>query len=300
MEGLPIAAIGGGRGLAATLSALRLAGARPTAIIAMADDGGSSGRLRRELGVLPPGDVRKALLALADPASAIAPLLGYRFVKGELAGHPVGNLVLAALADLEGGFLEAVGVLSRLLRLEGCVVPSTLVPVELCGRVDGRETRGQEVLTRTTGRIEQVWLEPAAPAAVPAAVDAVAAAELVVIGPGSTFTSLIPNLLVPGLAAVLVGRPERVVYVCNLGPQRAETTGFLPEAHLAALLAHCPGLGIGRVLCQRPADAAARAHEMRAFTQLEAEVVHAELLGADHRERHDPAQLATALRSLIH
>jgi len=133
--------------------------------------------------VLPPGDVRKALLALADPASKMAPLLAYRFVKGELAGHPVGNLVLAALTDLKGGFIEAVEAMSRLLGLQGRVLPSTLMPVELRGRVDGRQA--------------------------------------------------------------LVGRPEQVVYVCNLESQQAETTGFLPEADLAALLAHCPGLGSG-------------------------------------------------------
>jgi uncharacterized cofD-like protein len=121
----------------------------------------------------------------------------------------------------------------------------------------------------------------------------------VVIGPGSTFTSLIPNLLVPDLAAALVGRPEQVLYVCNLESQQAETAGFLPEAHLAALLAHCPGLAVGRVLCQRPADAAARAREVHAFAELKAEVVYAELVGVDRPERHDPALLATALRSLI-
>jgi uncharacterized cofD-like protein len=115
----------------------------------MAGDGGSSGRLRRELGVLPPGDVRKALLALAEPASPIAPLLAYRFVRGELAGHPVGNLVLAALADLKGGLIEAVDAMSRLLGVQGRVLPLTLTPVELRGRGDGREVHGQEALTRT-------------------------------------------------------------------------------------------------------------------------------------------------------
>jgi uncharacterized cofD-like protein len=127
----------------------------------------------------------------------------------------------------------------------------------------------------------------------------VAAADLVVIGSGSTFTSLIPNLLVPDLAAALVGRPERVVYVCNLESSQTKTAGFLPEAHLAALLAHCPGLAVGRVLCQRPADAAAHAREVHAFAELKAEVIHADLLVADRLERHDPTLLATALRSLI-
>jgi uncharacterized cofD-like protein len=204
--------------------------------------------------------------------------------------------VLAALADLEGGFLEAVDVLSGCW---GWRVAWSLPPWCRSSSVDGWEVRGQEVLTRTTGRIEQVWLEPAAPAAVPAAVAAVAAAKLVVIGPGSTFTSLIPNLLVPDLGAALVGRPEQVVYVCNLGSQQAETAGFLPEAHLAALLAHCPGLAVGRVLCQRPADPAARAREVHSFAELKAEVVHAELVSDDRPERHDPTLPATALRSLI-
>jgi uncharacterized cofD-like protein len=133
---------------------------------------------------------------------------------------------------------------------------------------------------------------------VPAAVEAVKAADLVLIGPGSTVTSLIPNLLVPDLAAALVGHPERVVYICNLQSRQGETSGFPPQAHVRALLAHCPGLAIGRVVCQRPADPAARSREAGALAELGAEVVHAELRAIDRSDHHDPTLLATALRRL--
>ena len=293
---MKVAALGGGHGLAVTLTALRLLGVEPTAVVAVADDGGSSGRLRRDLGLLPPGDLRKALLALADPAADARELFAYRFERGDLAGHNLGNLALAALTDLEGGFLQAVAAASRWLGVHGQVLPATLVPVRLLGRVDGREVLGQAVLTRAPGRVEAVWLEPGDPAAVPAAVAAVHRADLVLLGPGSTFTSVVPNLLVPELGKAVAAAGERVVYVCNLEPQQGETTGFAPEAHLAAILDHCPGLVVPRVLCQRPA-AAAVAAEAAAFAALGARVIHAQVAG-DEPGRHDPRRLARALEAL--
>jgi uncharacterized cofD-like protein len=293
-----VVALGGGHGLAVTLTALRLLGTEPTAVVAVADDGGSSGRLRRDLGLLPPGDLRKALLALADPAAEARELFGYRFERGDLAGHNLGNLALAALTDLKGGFLEALEAAGRWLRVHGRVLPSTLVPVRLCGRVDGRRVEGQVAIATARGRVEAVWLEPRDPAAVPAAVAAVREADLVLLGPGSTFTSVVPNLLVPELAATLVAASERLVYVCNLEAQPGETSGFAPEGHLAAILAHCPGLRVDAVLCQRPREAAASARELRAFATLGARVVHADLAADDAPGRHDPARLATALKEL--
>ena len=204
-----VVALGGGRGLAVTLTALRLLGVEPTAVVAVADDGGSSGRLRRDLGLLPPGDLRKAMLALADPAAEVRELFAYRFERGDLAGHNLGNLALAALTDLKGGFMAALEEASRWLGVHGQVLPATLVPVRLCGRVDGRPVEGQVAIMTATGRVESVWLEPRDPAAVPAAVQAVREADLVLLGPGSTFTSVVPNLLVPELAAALVEDPER-------------------------------------------------------------------------------------------
>jgi uncharacterized cofD-like protein len=199
-----VVALGGGHGLAVTLSALRLVGVEPTAVVTVADDGGSSGRLRRDLGMLAPGDLRKAMLALADPDAEVRELFAYRFERGDLAGHNLGNLALAALTDLKGGFSEALAEASRWLRVHGQVLPATLVPVRLCGRVDGRQVEGQVAIMTATGRVEAVWLEPRRPAAVPAAVLAVRRADLVLLGPGSTFTSVVPNLLVPELAAALV------------------------------------------------------------------------------------------------
>ena len=251
-----VVALGGGHGLAVTLAALRLVGVEPTAVVTVADDGGSSGRLRRDLGMLAPGDLRKAMLALADPAAEIRELFAYRFERGDLAGHNLGNLVLAALTDLKGGFAEALAEASRWLRVHGQVLPATLVPVRLCGRVDGRQVEGQVAIMTATGRVESVWLEPRQPAAVPAAVLAVREADLVLLGPGSTFTSVVPNLLVPELGAALVEASQRLVYICNLEAQAGETTGFAPESHLAAILDHCPGLQVTTVLCQRPADPA--------------------------------------------
>jgi uncharacterized cofD-like protein len=293
-----VVALGGGHGLAVTLTALRLMGVEPTAVVTVADDGGSSGRLRRDLGMLPPGDLRKAMLALADPEAEVRELFAYRFERGDLAGHNLGNLVLAALTDLRGGFAEALAEASRWLRVHGQVLPATLVPVRLCGRVDGRQVEGQVAIMTATGRVESVWLEPREPAAVPAAVLAVRKADLVLLGPGSTFTSVVPNLLVPELAAALVEASERLVYICNLEAQPGETSGFAPEAHLAAILDHCPGLRVATVLCQRPADEAAAAWEVRSFAELGAAVVHAEVAADNHPGRHDAGRLATALKEL--
>jgi uncharacterized cofD-like protein len=293
-----VVALGGGHGLAVTLTALRLVGVEPTAIVTVADDGGSSGRLRRDLGMLAPGDLRKAMLALADPDAEVRELFAYRFERGDLAGHNLGNLALAALTDLKGGFAEALAEASRWLRVHGQVLPATLVPVRLCGRVDGRRVEGQVAIMTATGRVESVWLEPRRPAAVPAAVLAVRQADLVLLGPGSTFTSVVPNLLVPELAEALVEASERLVYICNLEAQPGETSGFAPEGHLAAILDHCPGLRVATVLCQRPEDEAAAAREVRSFAELGAAVVHAEVAADDHPGRHDAARLATALKEL--
>jgi uncharacterized cofD-like protein len=293
-----VVALGGGHGLAVTLTALRLLGVEPTAVVAVADDGGSSGRLRRDLGLLPPGDLRKALLALADPAAEARELFAYRFERGDLAGHNLGNLALAALAELRGGFLEALAAAGSWLRVHGQVLPSTLVPVRLCGLVEGRTVEGQVAIAQARGRVESVWLDPARPDAVPAAVEAVRTAELVLLGPGSTFTSVVPNLLVPELGRAVAAASDRVVYVCNLEAQPGETSGFPPEGHLAAILAHCPGLRVDAVLCQRPRDAAAADRERRAFAALGARAIHAEV-AADHTPgRHDPARLAAALKEL--
>ena len=294
-----VVALGGGRGLAVTLTALRLLGVEPTAVVTVADDGGSSGRLRRDLGLLPPGDLRKAMLALADPAAEVRELFAYRFERGDLAGHNLGNLALAALTDLKGGFMAALGEASRWLGVHGQVLPATLVPVRLCGRVDGRPVEGQVAIMTATGRVESVWLEPGDPAAVPAAVQAVRQADLVLLGPGSTFTSVVPNLLVPELAAALVEDPERLVYICNLEAQPGETTGFAargpPGRHPRPLpgpagghraLPAAPGRGR-----RRPGAAGLRRPWGRPWST-------PSWPPTTTPARHDAARLATALKEL--
>jgi uncharacterized cofD-like protein len=293
-----IVAVGGGHGLSVTLSALRLLGVAPTAVVTVADDGGSSGRLRRDLGMLPPGDLRMALLALADGDPTVRALFAYRFPGGDVAGHNLGNLALAALADLEGGFLQALGAAGRLLRIRGRVLPSTLEPVRLAGRVAGELVEGQAALTRVEGEVEAVWLEPGAPAALPEAVDALRGAALILLGPGSTFTSVLPNLLVPALGEALVSASDRLVYLCNLDP-RTGAGGFAPHAHLAALLAHCPGLRVPRVLNQDPGDEGGAEAERRAFAEHGAAVLHRDVAAEGQPGRHDPARLAAALKELL-
>jgi uncharacterized cofD-like protein len=170
--------------------------------------------------------------------------------------------------------------------------------VRLCGQVEGRTVQGQVAIGQARGRVQAVWLDPPQPAAVPTAVAAVRDADLVLLGPGSTFTSVVPNLLVPELGRAVAAVSDRVVYVCNLEAQPGETSGFAPEGHLAAILAHSPGLRVGAVLCQQPRDAAAAEREVRAFAALGARVVHAELAADDAPGRHDPARLAAALKEL--
>jgi uncharacterized cofD-like protein len=291
-------ALGGGHGLSVSLAALRQLGVEPTAVVTMADDGGSSGRLRRDLGLPPPGDLRMALLALADPSAEIRELFGYRFERGDLAGHNLGNLILASLTDLRGGFLEALAAASRWLRVHGRVLPSTLAQVRLLGSVEGHTVEGQVAIRDAWGRVDRVWLEPPEAKALPDAVSAVRDADLILLGPGSIFTSVIPNLLVPELGEAVAAASDRVVYLCNLEPQPGETSGFSPEAHLAALLAHGPGLRVPLVLCQRPRGADAMAREAAAFADLGARVLHADLADPASPGRHDPARLAAALEQL--
>lgn len=293
-------AIGGGHGLARTLRALRGVVGHVTAVVTVADDGGSSGRLRRDLGVLPPGDLRMALAALT-PREDLAGLLQYRFGRGELDGHSLGNLVLVALAELaDGDLVAALARAARLLEIPGQVLPCTEQQVQLCGRTDREEIVGQATLARTRG-IERVWLEPSAPAATPAAVEAVERADLVVLGPGSLYTSLLPNLLVPDLGAAVARARCPVVFVANLREQPGETEGMELPAHLAALTEHVPAMRPSVLLAHEGADprgpgAPLRA-DRRALVGQIPRVLTRPLL--DGTGGHAPAALGEALAELL-
>jgi uncharacterized cofD-like protein len=238
-------AIGGGTGLPRVLWCLLESGFETTAVVTMADDGGSSGHLRRELGMLPPGDARNCLVAMAeDPHSSLAQVFSYRFPHGEgLAGHALGNLVIAALADIEGSFPAALDAAGALLGSRGRVVPSTLDDVVLAAEdVEGVRVVGQSNVAVSATPIARVRFVSESPAAAyPPAAEAIARADLVVIGPGSLFTSILPNFLVGGIRDALLNARGRVVYVCNVANQRGETTGMDAADHVDALVRH--GLG---------------------------------------------------------
>ena len=238
-----VVALGGGTGLPVVLQGLKGLAKALTAIVTITDSGRSSGMLRRDLGVLPPGDARNCLVALADTEESgrtLMDLFQYRFTEGRLEGMSFGNLFLAALEKTTGGFGRALREASRILAVQGKVIPPTLSNAHVCARLaDGTVVR-EEVNVRAPGkpRIERVFLEPPDVPVNPEAIKEIGRADLVVIGPGSLYTSVIPNLLVPGIAAALRETPARVVYVCNIVTQAGQTDGYTAEDHVRAVLDH--------------------------------------------------------------
>ena len=225
--------IGGGTGLSTLLRGLKEHTNNLTAIVTVADDGGSSGELRRSLGMLPPGDIRNCLTALSDDETLMGQLFQYRFASGNgLSGHPLGNLFITALAEITGSFEEAVAESGRVLAVHGQVLPATLHDVRLVADVqlpdNGKEVRvqGESQIPRTTGHIRRVWLEPAHLRAYPPTVQAILRADLILVGPGSLYTSMLPNLLVPDLGEALRVSRALKFYVCNVATQPGETDGF--------------------------------------------------------------------------
>jgi uncharacterized cofD-like protein len=306
-----VVALGGGHGLAASLSGLRRVVEDLTAIVTVADNGGSSGRLRTELGVLPPGDLRQALAALCGDeewGSTWARVLQHRFASsGELHNHAVGNLLIVALWELLGEHVAGLDWVARLLGAQGRVLPMTAVPLDITARVAGlcatdperlQSVRGQVDVATTPGRVVDVALEPSDPPACAEAVDAVKAATHVVLGPGSWFTSVIPHLLVPGLSDALCDTDAVRVVTLNLAAQAGETEGFSPAAHLEVLAAHAPRLGVDVVLADREA-----VHDVdglrRAAAALGAELVVADVAVGDGSPRHDPRRLAAAYSEIL-
>lgn len=287
-----VVALGGGHGLAATLAAARRYAGELSAIVSVADDGGSSGRLRAAFGIPPPGDLRKCLVALADPASLWTTAFEHRFDAGELAGHAFGNLVLAGLAASTGSFEQALDEAGRLLGAVGRVIPATVEPVVLKAAVRGLGGAGPDLITgqvavaRSEG-IAGVSLVPADARAPQAALAALAGADQVVIGPGSLFTSVLAVVAVPALRDALATTPGRKVYVCNLRPQIPETAGYDVAAHVDALRAH--GLDIDVVLCQPDSLPVGR---------LDVECVERPVARRDG-SGHDPCLLAAALEDLV-
>lgn len=302
-----IVALGGGHGLSASLGALRLMSEQLTAIVTVADDGGSSGRLREELGVLPPGDLRMALAALCDEnewGRTWRDVLQHRFVSGgELDRHAVGNLLIAAVWDILGDTVDGLDWVGRLLGARGRVLPMASVPLAI--EADVRATdgtvglvSGQSHVAVAPGRIEQVRLVPSDPPACPESVDAVLAADWVVLGPGSWFTSVMPHLLVPELAEALHATAARRCVTLNLAAEAGETEGLTATDHLDVLHQHAPGLRIDVVLAD-PSSVEDVGQLTRVARAMGARIVMRQVRVGDGSPRHDTLRLAAAYRDVF-
>jgi len=313
-----VVAVGGGTGLAALLSGLKelVGGAIDdlAAVVAVTDDGGSSGRLRRDFGVLPPGDIRNCLAALADDSDLATRLFQYRFEGGEgLSGHSFGNLFLTALTALTGDFPQAILTAERVLRTRGRILPATLASVHLAAEtVGGGRIEGETSIGATRERIARVELVPAEAPAFAPAVEAVLAADLVLLGPGSLYTSILPNLLFSELARGIASTRARVALVMNLMTQPGETDGLTALEHLTALEQHLGRGVVDLVLVhfgQLPADRTAAyrratgAEPVRldraALAAAGVEIVEADLLASEGLLRHDSRKLAAAIAALL-
>jgi uncharacterized cofD-like protein len=282
-----VVALGGGHGLAVTLQAARGYAGRLTAVVSVADDGGSSGRLREIAGIPAPGDLRRCLVAMAADGSAWAPAFEYRFPagSGDLEGHALGNLIIAGLANVTGDFGRALDLAAELLGAIGRVVPATAVPVVLKADVAGREVVGQVAVSETRGAITCVTIVPPDAPVPEEALRAISAADQVLIGPGSLYTSVLAVAVVPAIRAELEARPGGRIYVCNLRPQPPETSGFGPTDHLRAVLDH--GVPVDAMVADGPEDE---------YEREGVRVVQARL--ARPGGGHDPERLAAVLSRL--
>ncbi len=260
-----IAALGGGTGLSTMLRGLKNSGADITAIVAVTDDGGGSGVLRRELGVLPPGDVRNCILALANAEPITAALMNYRFHEGSLAGQSMGNLVIAALNEITGSFDRAAAALSEVLAVTGRVLPVTTQNLSLYAQFDdGRSVAGETSITdykkHSDAQIRRMVLMPAGATPLPAALEAIDRAELIILGPGSLYTSVLPNLLIREVAEHIRAAEALKIYVCNVMTQDGETEGYAASDHVKTLFEQTGGKLFDWILANdRPADEATQA-----------------------------------------
>jgi len=305
-KGLRIVVIGGGTGLPSVLRGMKTVTNHVTAVVTMADDGGSSGRLRRELGIPPPGDLRNNLAALADDEDMMTRLFQYRFSQGDLGGHSFGNLFLTALSDITGNMEEAVGVASSVLAIRGRVLPSTLHNVNLGAEVltdDGKRVRvhGESNIPTVRGKIERVFLEPSNVQVLPEVTRAILSADVIVIGPGSLYTSILPNLLVRGVVDALKVSTAKTVYICNIAQQPGETDDYTVAEHVEAIEKHIGRDVIDLVLAntvQRSnpynteyVELAPQDHPI--YTRYK--IIMTDLADPDRPWRHDPEKLVKEL-----
>jgi uncharacterized cofD-like protein len=304
-RGPKIVTIGGGTGLSTMLRGLKSYSANITAIVTVADDGGSSGRLRRELGVLPPGDFRNCIVALADAEPLMSKLFQYRFGQGSgLDGHSFGNLFIVAMSGITGNFEEAIREASRVLAVRGQILPSTLENVVLGAELeDDEHVLGESKISAANLPIKRVYLQPDRPAAFPDAVRAILDADIVIVGPGSLYTSILPNMLVDGIAKAVVSTEALRLYVCNVATQPGETDEFRASDHVRALLKHVRGQPIDIVLANNNQSGAIKPEwnvqhvvaDVAAIEDLGIDVALYDVVDPHNALRHSPERLASAI-----
>lgn len=304
-RGPRIVAIGGGTGLSTLLRGLKGYSANITAIVAVTDDGGSSGRLRQQLGIVPPGDIRNCIAALADAEPLMTQLMQYRFPPGSgLDDHAFGNLFIAAMTAVTGDFEDAVRESNRVLAVRGQVLPATGVPLNLCATLaSGRTLRGQVAISHAEEPIERVSIEPADVRASPEAIERILEADLIVLGPGSLFSSVLPNLLISDIRDAVAVASGMRVYVCNVATQPGETGSFSAARHVETLVAHVGEGLIDYVLlndnqnARRPEGWGAQPVQIdvRRLEAFPVTIVEEDLVDVLNAHRHDPAKLAAAL-----
>ena len=306
-RGPRIVTIGGGTGLSVLLRGLKTYTDNLTAILTVADDGGSSGRLRRELGVLPPGDFRNCLVALSDDESLVSELFQYRFNQGDgLEGHSFGNLFIVAMTNVTGSLEHALYESSKVLAVHGRILPATVANLSLAARLtDGTVVHGESSISAQGGSISRILIEPPDAAAHPEAVDAIERAQLIVMGPGSLYTSILPNLLVPGIADAVRNSSAHKVYVCNVATQGGETDGYSVADHVEALQAHTfPSVTESVVYNDGPVQTVSGQparpvlHDGRSVENVR--LLSDNLVDPNHPVRHDSAKLAQLLMDVYH
>lgn len=312
-RGPKVVVVGGGTGLSVLLRGLKKYTSNITAIVTVADDGGSSGQIRGEFGILPPGDIRNCLVALADKESLMEELFQHRFTNGYgLAGHNMGNLLIAAMTQIAGDFEKAIREMSKVLAIRGQVLPATLTDCSLCAELeDGSIIEGESKIPRTGKLIKRVFLKPGDCEPVPEALNAISDADIIILGPGSLYTSVIPNLLVRGMADAISKSDAVTVYVCNIMTQPGETEGYKASDHIRAIHQHA-GSGlidyaivniedIPRKLLQkyREDGAVPVRPNLKEIEQMNVIPVKRNLVFETDVVRHDPNKLAESVVELI-
>ncbi len=306
-SGPRVVAIGGGHGLHTLLRGLKKHTPNITAVITVADDGGSSGKIRRDFNTLPPGDFRNCLVALADDEDLMAKLFQFRFGRGAgLDGHSLGNLLITALAELTGSFEKALLESARVLAIRGRILPSTTERITLCAEVRCPETseivlvEGESAIPKKQGRIERVFIKPEGARAFPETIKAILNADIITIGPGSLFTSIMPNLMVEEIAKAIRTSKAVKIYICNIATERGETDGFTLEDHVKTLEKNV-GKGIFDIIIANSnldIELAQAEPVQPVLNDASYKVVMADLVDREHPWRHDPDRLARVVMSI--